>query len=130
MWELIHRFSKRSQGIIEKHVPYTSRLESIHKERLFADREGWVLKSAWGAEGDEVIVGRATTDDAWRTAITSARPGRWIAQRFFRALGKGGAEPLNYGVFLVGGVASGLYVRRETSATDDGAISVPVLVGG
>ncbi|HEV8269079.1 MAG TPA: glutathionylspermidine synthase family protein [Thermoanaerobaculia bacterium] len=132
MWEHVHRFSTRARGLVEKYVPYTSRLETIHKERLLAEREDWVLKSDYGAEGDEVIIGRGTSDAEWAASLDHARPGRWIAQRYFEALpenGPGGAgQPLNYGVFLVGGEASGLYVRRQAGATDDRAVSVPVLV--
>jgi glutathionylspermidine synthase len=125
MWEHIHRFGTRGRGLIEKHVPYTSRLETIHRERLFAEREDWVLKSDYGAEGDEVILGRDVDDAEWKASIEHARPGRWIAQRVFTAL-----DPFNYGVFLVGGEASGLYLRRQPGATDDRAVSVPVLVRG
>ena len=132
MWEHIHRFSVRGRGLIERHVPYTSRLETLHPERLLADRQGWVLKSDYGAEGDEVVIGRETDDATWAASLQHARPGRWIAQRCFEALPEprpGGAGlPLNYGVFLVGGQAAGLYVRRSSGATDDQAVSVPVLV--
>jgi len=130
MWEHVHRFSTRGRGLIERHVPYTSRLETIHPERLLADREGWVLKSDYGAEGDEVILGRDVDDATWAESLRHARPGRWIAQRYFEALGSADApgQPLNYGVFLVGGEASGLYLRRQAGATDDRAVSVPVLV--
>jgi glutathionylspermidine synthase len=130
MWERIHRFSTRARGLIERHVPYTSRLETIHQERLLADRQGWVLKSDYGAEGDEVVIGREVDDAEWVATLTHARPGRWIAQHYFEALP--GDEklnaPLNYGVYLVGGEAAGLYVRRQAGATDDHAVSVPVLV--
>lgn len=126
MWEHVHRFSTRARGLIERHVPYTSRLETIHPERLLADREGWVLKSDYGAEGDEVILGRDVDDATWAESLKHARPGRWIAQRYFEALGT--PAPVNYGVFLVGGEASGLYVRQQAGATDDRAVSVPVLV--
>ncbi len=132
MWEHIHRFSTRARGLIERHVPYTSRLETLHPERLLADREGWVLKSDYGAEGDEVVIGRATDDATWAASLVHARPGRWVAQRWFDAVPEGrpgGADqPLNYGVFLIGGEACGLYVRRQAGATDDHAVSVPVLV--
>jgi glutathionylspermidine synthase len=143
MWEHIHRFSTRAKGIIEKHVPYTSRLETVHGEMLLADREGWVLKSDYGAEGEEVIVGQLVDEATWAASLTHARPGRWIAQRFFQARNiesSGDASnasdraldalmPLsNLGVFLIGGQASGLYVRTQAGATDDGAVSVPVLI--
>jgi hypothetical protein len=123
MWEHIHRFSTRGRALIERHVPYTSRLETVHEERLLADREGWVLKSDYGAEGDEVIIGRLTDEATWRESLRHARPGRWIAQRWFDAL-----DALNLGVFLVAGRACGIYVRRQAGATDDHAVSVPVLV--
>jgi glutathionylspermidine synthase len=132
MWEHIHRFSTRARTLIERHVPYTARLETLHAERLLADREGWVLKSDYGAEGEEVIIGRATDDATWAASLVHARPGRWIAQRWFDAVPEerpgGAGQPLNYGVFLIAGEACGLYVRRQAGATDDHAVSVPVLV--
>jgi glutathionylspermidine synthase len=132
MWEHIHRFSTRARGLIERHVPYTSRLETLHKERLLADREGWVLKSDYGAEGDEVVIGRETDDATWAASLQHARPGRWVAQRWFDAIPEtrpgGAGQPLNYGVFLIAGEACGLYVRRQAGPTDDHAVSVPVLV--
>lgn len=137
MWEHIHRFSTRGRGLVERFVPYTSRLETLHPEQLLAEREAWVLKSDYGAEGDEVVVGRHVDDDLWRRSLAHARPGRWIAQRHFdareppslrRAVASEGAAQTNLGVFLVGGRASGLYVRRQCGPTDDHALSVPVLV--
>ena len=132
MWEHVHRFSTRGRGLIERHVPFTSRLETLHPERLLADREGWVLKSDYGAEGDEVVIGRETDDVTWAASLQHARPGRWVAQRWFHALPEqrpgGAGQPLNYGVFVIGGEACGLYLRRQGSATDDHAVSVPVLV--
>jgi glutathionylspermidine synthase len=134
MWEHIHRFSTRGRGLIERHVPYTSRLETQHAARLLADREGWVLKSDYGAEGDEVVIGKETDAATWAASLEHARPGRWIAQRWFEARVEtragGAGQPLNYGVFLIGGQACGLYVRRQGGATDDHAVSVPVLVRG
>jgi len=132
MWEHVHRFSVRGRGLVERYVPWTSRLETVHGERLRADREGWVLKSDYGAEGDEVVIGRETDEAAWQATLAHARPGRWIAQRYFEALPErrpgGAGQPLNYGVFLIGGEACGLFVRRQSGATDDHAVSVPVLV--
>ena len=133
MWEHIHRFSIRGRGLIEAHVPYTSRLETVHSERILADREGWVLKSDYGAEGDEVVVGSAVDDATWHETFSCARPGRWIAQRYFEAHRADGDSPpstdvVNYGVFLIGGEASGTYVRRQSGATDGAAVSVPLLV--
>lgn len=130
-WEHIHRFSPRSQESIQRYIPVTSRLETMHEEQLSAQREEWVIKSDYGAEGDEVIVGRHVTDDIWRASLAHARPGRWIAQRFFQAkpIDEAGSI-VNHGVFLVAGEACGLYARVQVGPTDERALSAPVLVAG
>jgi hypothetical protein len=128
MWEQIHRFSQRSQEIIRRFIPVTSRLETLHTEQLFAEREDWVMKSDYGAEGDEVILGRAVTDEVWRASIAHARTGRWIAQRYFAAQLTARGETINHGVYLVAGQAAGIYARIQTGPTDDHAVSAPTLV--
>jgi glutathionylspermidine synthase len=127
-WEQIHRFSPRMQQVIERHIPYTARLETIHEEQLAVQRADWVLKSDYGAEGDEVIVGRHVTDAVWRASLAHTRPGRWVAQRFFEAtpIDERGSI-VNHGVFLVAGEASGLYARVQVGPTDERALSAPVL---
>lgn len=133
MWEHIHRFSTRGRATIERLVPYSSRLETLHEARLHAERAAWVVKSDYGAEGDEVLIGREMDDDEWRAALAQCRPGRWIAQRHL--LGGGAEDDVsaddladNWGVFVVGGEAAGLYLRTQRGGTDDRALSVPVLV--
>ncbi|HVH43371.1 MAG TPA: glutathionylspermidine synthase family protein [Labilithrix sp.] len=128
-WEHLHRFSPRSQEIIQRHIPVTARLETMHEEQLSVQRAEWVLKSDYGAEGDEVIVGRHVTDEVWKASLAHARPGRWIAQRYFQAeaIDEAGAI-VNHGVFLVAGEACGLYARVQVGPTDDRALSAPVLV--
>ncbi len=129
MWEQIHRFSPRSQEIIQRYIPVSARLETMHEEQLTVQREEWVLKSDYGAEGDEVIVGKQVTDEVWRESLAHARPGRWIAQRFFQATPIDEAGSIvNHGVFLVAGEACGLYARVQVGPTDDHAVSAPVLV--
>lgn len=128
MWEHVHRFSPASQSVIERIVPFSSRLESLHAEQVRVQREQWVLKSDFGAEGDEVVIGRAVTQEEWERCLALARPGRWIAQRYFEAEQGDGGETVNYGVFVVAGEAAGLYVRAQPGATDVHALSVPVLV--
>jgi glutathionylspermidine synthase len=128
-WEHIHRFSPRAQTVIERHIPVTARLETVHEEQLRVQRADWVLKSDYGAEGDEVIVGRHVSEEEWSASLRHARPGRWIAQRFFEAESVGDAgEIVNHGVFLVAGEACGLYARVQVGPTDDRALSAPVLV--
>ena len=94
-------------------------------------RDEWVIKSDYGAEGDEVIVGRHVTDEIWRASLAHATPGRWIAQRFFEAKPIDAAGSIvNHGVFLVAGEACGLYARVQIGPTDERALSAPVLVEG
>jgi glutathionylspermidine synthase len=129
MWEHIHRFSPQAQASIQRYLPVTSRLEVLHPELLVAERADWVLKSDYGAEGEEVIIGRLVTDELFRTCLEKARPGRWIAQRYFEALENAQRESVNYGVYLVAGQASGLYARAQVGPTDGSALSVPTLIG-
>jgi glutathionylspermidine synthase len=128
-WEQLHRFSPRAQEIIQRYIPVTARLETMHEEQLAVQREDWVLKSDYGAEGDEVIVGRHVTDEIWKASLAHARPGRWVAQRFFQAktLDERGSI-VNHGVFLIAGEACGLYARVQAGPTDERALSAPVLV--
>lgn len=128
MWEHIHRFSQRAQSLIEKYVPVTSRFETMHHEQLRAQKDAWVLKSDYGAEGDEVVVGRFTDGATWQASLDHARKGHWIAQRFFDARVDERGEITNFGVYLVAGRAAGVYARAQTGPTDAEALSVPVLV--
>ncbi len=126
MWEHIHRFSSRAQDAIRELVPVTKRLEAIHVEQLRAQKADWVLKSDYGAEGDEVVIGRVATVEAWDATLRLARPGRWIAQRFFEAEANAEGEIVNHGVYVVAGEAAGIYGRVQAGATDERAFSVPV----
>jgi glutathionylspermidine synthase len=128
MWEHLDRFSARARQAIRRYVPETFRLESAPRAELLANREGWVLKSDYGAEGDEVIVGKLTTPEIWAASLEHAIPRRWVAQRYFAALEGPGGETVNHGVFLIGGEAVGLYARVQAGATDVYATSAPALV--
>ncbi|MFL5352991.1 glutathionylspermidine synthase family protein [Archangium sp.] len=128
MWEHHERFSPRARATIRAHLPYTVRLETLPIEELARDREAWVLKSDYGAEGDEVLVGRLTPQQEWNAALVHAVPGRWVAQRYFAAEEGAGGETINHGVYVIAGEAAGLYTRVQRGATDTRAMSVPVLV--
>jgi len=128
MWEQIHRFPPEAQAAIERYVPVTRRLEVMHTEQLAAQRADWVIKSDYGAEGEEVVIGREVDDATWRRLLARTRPGRWVAQQYFAAETDAGGASVNYGVFLVAGRASGLYARVQVGATDGRAKSAPALV--
>lgn len=128
LWEHMDLFCQSSQESIRRLIPYTLRLEALHREQLSAERERWVLKSDYGCEGSEVVVGPACTQAEWEEAVRCAAPGRWIAQEYFRALESPAGESVNYGVYLVAGEAAGLYCRTHTGPTDAWAKSVPCFV--
>jgi glutathionylspermidine synthase len=129
LWEQIHKLPHAAQEAVEKYVPLTRRLEVMHNEQLLAQRAQWVLKSDYGAEGEEVVIGRDVSDVVWRDALGRAIPRRWVAQRYFAAETDERGATVNYGVFLVAGKAAGLYTRVQVGATDTRAESVAALVG-
>jgi len=127
MWERMELFSQPSRAAIGRYLPETLRLETLARPRLVAEREEWVLKSDYGCEGDEVVIGADTPPDLWTASLDAALPGRWVAQRYFRAQRGLDGRCVNHGVFLVGGEAAGLYARLSPTSTDRHALSAPVL---
>ncbi|MFO0626560.1 MAG: glutathionylspermidine synthase family protein [Polyangiales bacterium] len=128
MWEHVHRFSPAAQQQIERYVPYTARVESLHPEQLRTQREAWVLKSDYGAEGDEVVLGVTLPQEEWEKTLALLRPGRWVAQQRFTPERAASGESVNHGVFVIAGEAAGVYLRASVEPTDAGALSVPALV--
>jgi glutathionylspermidine synthase len=128
-WEHISQFSLRAQETIRKHVPPTFRLETRDHEQLLAEKDQWVLKSDYGAEGDEVIIGKLASVELFRASLQHARPRRWIVQRYFEATRRPDGMVANLGVYLCGGRACGIYGRLDQGLTDERALSVPVLIG-
>jgi hypothetical protein len=127
LWEAIDRFSPASQAAIRALVPYTARLESLPPSTLAA-RADWVLKSDYGCEGAEVVIGADVDDAAWADALCHARRGRWVAQRYFGARRDGDGCCVNVGVYVVGGEASGFFSRVHRGATDYHATTVATLI--
>lgn len=128
LWEHRARFSPQGQAVIDAYVPYTMRLEAADSDELRADRAGWVLKSDYGCEGEEVLIGAAMTDPEWHEALTAARAHRWIAQRRFEAARDSDGRATNHGVFLVAGRTTGVYARVSPHATDRRSLSAPMLI--
>lgn len=128
MWEHIHRFGPAAQNVIRRFIPATFRLETLSEAALVAEKDEWVLKSDYGAEGEEVIIGKLATADDWKKCLLHARPGHWVAQRYFEARINENGDVVNYGVYLVAGCAAGIYSRTHKGATTDEAISVATLV--
>lgn len=127
LWEERSRFTDGARRAIVRYLPPTFRLESQPIERLRGERGAWVLKSDYGCEGEETVVGRATTQAVWEATLAEAAPGRWIAQQAFDPIRDDGLE-CNLGVYLVAGVACGLYARRSVGPTDATALSTAVRI--
>ena len=127
LYEERARFSPASQAAIAAYLPMTMRLESLSASTLAA-RGDWVLKSDYGCEGAEVIIGADVDDVTWSEALCHARPGRWVAQRYFRARRDGDGRCANVGVYVVGGEASGFFTRVHRGATDSSATTTATLI--
>ena len=111
-----------------RHLPETRWLDALPPALLLAEQADWVLKSAFGCEGDEVVLGSAVDATTWRAAIDRADPTQWVAQRAFAPVRAADGSLANYGVYLIGGRPSGIYTRRSPVATDHRAWACPTLV--
>jgi glutathionylspermidine synthase len=129
LWEERDRFSAAGRAAIARHLPPTFRLETLSVRQLRRERADWVLKSDYGCEGEETVVGRATSPGDWDRCLAEARPRRFIAQRCFAPLRDAAGYECNLGVYLVGGAACGLYARRSPGPTDATALSTAVRIG-
>jgi hypothetical protein len=122
------RFSMSGRATIDAHVPLTVRLDVADRARLAEERAQWVLKSDFGCESDEVVVGAFVDDATWCTALQSALAGHFVVQRFFQAQPLSDGTLPNYGVYLLGGAPSGLLVRASPpTALARGRVVVPLL---
>lgn len=119
-------FSPRARELIAQHLPRARRLCDCDLAEIERDKDQWVLKSDYGCEGAEVLVGKDTTPADWRFALEQVLPARWIVQAYFEAERERG-ELTNYGVFVITGRACGIYLRASTGPTDVAARVVPVI---
>jgi glutathionylspermidine synthase len=128
-WEQPQLFHPQTLAAVRRHLPETRFLASLPPAQLISEREQWVLKSDYGCEGAEVLVGRHCDPALWASCLAQAVPERWIVQRAFAPRLDAGGRTVNTGVFLVGGMPSGLYTRTSIGPTGTGALSWPTLVG-
>lgn len=127
-WERIDRFSATAQAAIRRFLPRTVRLE-LAREDLWQQRERWVLKSDYGCEGAEVIVGKDVDQASWEGTLAHAIATRWVAQSYFAAESDPHGDVTNHGVYVIGGQAAGVLARVHAAAvTDDAARIAPVLL--
>lgn len=126
--EHIELFSTESQQAIRAYIPPTFRLINVDKETVLQERERWVLKSDYGCEGDEVMIGRLFSQEQWTAILDELIPERWVIQEYFKAaVNEKGLIP-NYGLFLIGGKAGGIFTRFSSASTDYRAVTAPTFV--
>ena len=128
MWEAQEHFSPLARRWIRRYIPATYRLTQLDPDMLLAQRQAWVLKSAYGCEGEETICGPYVSDAAWREVVTGVLPDYWVAQRFFHAAVTPDGGVPNYGVYVVGGRSVGFFTRVATTATDVYAMTAPTFI--
>lgn len=128
MWEQKQRFSARSQAFIERYLPVTYRMEAFAHDRLVAERAAWVIKSDYGCEGEETLVGAFTSDADWGAALKDAVAHRWIVQRAFTPRLDAAGRICNLGVYLIAGLTSGMYGRLSVGPTNVTALSTAIRI--
>ena len=130
LWEQMPRFAPDVQAAVRAFLPETRRLERMDQGCLLRERIGWVVKSDYGCEGDEVIVGAEVSDREWAAVLEAALPGRWVAQRRFDVRPDALGRSFNVGVYLVAGRAAGFFARASEGPTDYSSVTVPTFVRG
>jgi glutathionylspermidine synthase len=132
--EEIARFSPEAQQAIRRWLPFSRRLELVRDE-LWAEQDRWVLKSDYGCEGAEVVIGARVDRATWEATLAHVIARRWIAQERFEPEVDAAGDVVNgvvvnHGVWLVGGAPAGVLARVHgpdaTTAAD--ARMAPVFV--
>lgn len=127
--EQIERFCTESRKAIRAYLPPTFRLCNMDPAVIRQERERWVLKSDYGCEGDEVVIGRNIEQELWEQVVRNAIPERWVAQEYFEAAADENSMIPNYGLFLIGGRSGGIFTRFSSATTDYRALTAPTFVG-
>jgi glutathionylspermidine synthase len=104
------------RALLEAHCPRTYPFDAAEVGRLREEREGWVLKRAFGRMGDAVVMGSLVSPAAWDEALAEAAkaPADWCVQACFRVLPldfEAGSLYPTLGAFVVNGRFAGYYSR-------------------
>ncbi len=128
MWEAQQRFSARARRWIRRYIPPTYRLSQMPAATLLAEQAQWVVKSAYGCEGEETVCGPFVSQETWQDTIAHALPQAWVCQRFFDVQPELHGALGNYGVYLIGGRSVGMYTRLSPVSTTSEALTAPTFV--
>jgi glutathionylspermidine synthase len=97
-------------------------------------KDDWVLKATYSNTGDDVHLGTDISSSDWSGLLAKASRQRegWVAQRRFETLSlpsiAGSLKPC-VGVFVIGGQATGAYVRlSRTQLTNGYALEAPLFI--
>jgi glutathionylspermidine synthase len=123
------------RAVVDKHIPISSDLAAVPRDRLVHERQDWVIKRAYGRVGDEVFVGPLFSKGDWATLVDAVRAMRaagqsWIAQRFVRQQAiptPWGDRYVTLGAYVLDGRFVGYFARiTPDSHVSHNALCVPV----
>jgi glutathionylspermidine synthase len=123
------------RAVVDKHVPVSSDLAAVPRDRLIHERHEWVIKRAYGRVGDEVFVGPLFSKGDWASLVDDVRAMRaagqsWIAQRFVRQQAiptPWGDRYVTLGAYVLDGRFVGYFARiTPDSHVSHNALCVPV----
>lgn len=104
------------RALVERHCPRTFPFRPERAAEVGGERDGWVLKRAFGRMGDAVVMGNLATGEEWDAALREATraPSEWCLQERFEVepvTFEAGALYPTLGAFLVNGRFAGYYSR-------------------
>lgn len=142
-----HHYSPEERDIIARHVPWTRVFDGDMLDAAVEGRDGLVVKPAEGYGGVDVVCGCDTTDDEWRTLLSSlpaANEKHILQERLVPTTGElclvAGNESAHFqtcqflwGAYVFGGEFAGAILRAKALSADkiinykSGAFICPVL---
>jgi glutathionylspermidine synthase len=136
-WATRASLDARARDALDAYVPSSIDVADLPRASLVAERDGWVLKRAYGRVGDQVYVGALFAADGWEPLVDEVRALRasgesWIAQRFVRQRPiptPWGDRFVTLGAYVMDGRFAGYFARiTPTSHVSHDALCVPVFV--
>jgi len=135
-------FSENEKKIIEKHIPWGRKLIDIETTyrgksesliNLVINRqERFVLKKAFGSQGENVFIGSKISNDKWKELIEKAAKEKdWLVQEYIKPqeywyqINEIGAElhEAIFGLFAFGSLYAGGFIRIIPVGGENGVIN-------